>query len=169
MCARGRIVDQCSVEDFAQLVTQLDAAFQLLQKPGLAGRDLGLQARQQTQRARNGRQVARRSAARADTRGQALQVGRLGQARTQILAQAVLGGELGDAVQTCLNRRPLGQGGHEPLLQQPRAHGRNGAVEGCQERAGAVAIAEPVGQFQAAARHVVEQEEVLLPVGLQAT
>ena len=52
---------------------------------------------------------------------------------------------------------PVGQRGEQPVVQQPGAHRRHGAVEDRQQRALAVAVAQRARQFQAAARHLVEQ------------
>ncbi len=104
---------------------------------------------------------ARRRPAGADAGRQTLQVERLAQAGPQFLAQGVFVLEFGHGVEAGVDGAALGQRGDDPFLQQAGAHRRRGPVHHRQQRAGPAAVAQRPRQFEAAARHLVEEEKAV--------
>ena len=88
--------------------------------------------------------------------------------RPQFLAQGVFLLQLGDGVEPGLDGGAVGQRRDDPLLQQPRAHRRRRAVQDRQQRAGPAAVAQGARQFQAAARHLVEEQKAVAGARPQA-
>ncbi len=108
-----------------------------------------------------GGQVPRRRPAGADARREPLQVGAGFEQLAQFAAEPVVLQQLLDGVEPGVDRGDVGERREHPVVQEPRAHRRDGAVEDREQRAVALAVAQRARQFEAAARHLVERQQRL--------
>ena len=106
-------------------------------------------------------QVARRGPAGPDPGGQTFEVARLVERGPEVGAEAGIADHLGDGIVTPDDRGQVGQGGGQPIRQEPGTHRGAGPVDRLEERAFAAAFAKGPGQFQAPTGHLVERQDVL--------
>ena len=120
------------------------------------------------QRAAEETQVAGARPAGRHAGQQPLHVVDLPQGFVQMIGQGRIGHELGDGLLPGLDRRHVDQRVGQPVGQEPRAHGGDGAVQHGQQRAVAAALADGPRDLQAAAAGFVDLQGRGAAIGLQA-
>ena len=148
MRRQGRLVHEGGIQGPGEGFQVLDLVGRLpddgvVELPGRSA-----QSRERTQAGADGGEIARARHAEGDPAGQPGEVAQVAELRAEPLEQVGVGFERGHRVEATVDLRRPPERSENPLPQKVTAHGRDGSIEGPQERALRPAVGERLDQLE---------------------